>query len=222
MARATVALFGKLVLSFSSPSQYFSVPSTVIFLPQPVFLSPKYCHFPPPASISQSQVLSFSSPSQYFSVPSTVIFLPQPVASVPPTTSLAGAATAWCPPGGATATSIARITATSATVPATRRPGASCAPALVSACPATWGATTSPTVPMLLMKWIAVSGESVSLYSIFFFLTMKRMKRIICYTLPLYRRGQHEGGRLLENVLTLIYCIFIACAVLAHGPSNRS
>ena len=38
---------------------------------------------------------------------------------------------------------------------------------------------------------------------------------------PLHKRGQHGGGRPLRKGLTLIFCIFIACLVLAHGPCNR-
>ena len=39
---------------------------------------------------------------------------------------------------------------------------------------------------------------------------------------PLHLRGQHGGGLPLRKRLTLIYCIFIACIVLAHGPRNRN
>ena len=35
-----------------------------------------------------------------------------------------------------------------------------------------------------------------------------------------HKRGQHWGGPQLRKSLTLIYCIFIACLVLAHGPQN--
>ena len=38
---------------------------------------------------------------------------------------------------------------------------------------------------------------------------------------PLHKRGQHGGGRPLRKRFTLIYCIIIACLVLAHGPRNR-
>ena len=38
---------------------------------------------------------------------------------------------------------------------------------------------------------------------------------------PLHSSGEHGGGRPLRKRLTLIYCIFIACLVLAHGPRNR-
>ena len=38
---------------------------------------------------------------------------------------------------------------------------------------------------------------------------------------PLHWRGKHGGGRPLRILLTLIYCTFIACLVLAHGLDNR-
>ena len=36
----------------------------------------------------------------------------------------------------------------------------------------------------------------------------------------LQKRGQHGGGRLLRKGLTLIYCIFLTCLVLAHDSRN--
>ena len=38
---------------------------------------------------------------------------------------------------------------------------------------------------------------------------------------PLHKRGQQGGGRPLRKRLTLIYCIFITCLVVGHGPLNR-
>ena len=38
---------------------------------------------------------------------------------------------------------------------------------------------------------------------------------------PLHKRRLYGGGEPLRKRLTLIYCIFIACHVLAHGPRNH-
>ena len=37
----------------------------------------------------------------------------------------------------------------------------------------------------------------------------------------LHSRGQQGGGQPLRKSLTLMYCIFITCLILSHGPRNR-